>query len=343
MSTMAPSGCIDEFLDCALVGEARQATKMALELLDWGVPEDLIITDLLASAQRQVGERWHRNELSVAEEHLATGAAESALHALADATAAPSTGATVVVACAEGDWHSVPAHMFAEQLRARGAAVVFLGASTPAEHVATFLQRHRPDVLAVSCHIPLYYTGVTRLVDAAHAVGIPVIAGGRAFHDCPERAGRLGADGWAGDVAEAAAVMAGWRDERPTVRPEPTPVNAGAVELDARARELAATAWGDLACRFPAMARYDQRQLARTREDLAFIVQFVAAAQLVGDQEVLTTFLDWLALLLERRGVPERALHAGLEALHPLLRDVSQAAGDLGDIGIRHLAERVCC
>lgn len=333
-----PSGdLIESFLGHALVGESHQAVRFALDLLDAGIPEEAVITDLLAPAQRQVGERWHQNTLSVADEHLATGAAESTLHALGDATAAGGTG-LVVVACAEGDWHAIAAHMLSEQLRSRGVNVAFLGASTPTDQVARFVERYRPDAIAVSCNLPLFFTGVARLADAVHLLGVPVLAGGRALQGGPEKSLLLGADGWAQNIDDATAVLADWRQRPPQVRAEPTRLDRDAVTLELRASELATAAYAGLAQRFPAMGRYDAHQLARTREDLVFIVQFVAAAQLVGDALVLTEFLDWLAELLEVRAVPRTALTAGLEALQPLLGQVNQTSGELVDLGVRHLA-----
>lgn len=340
MRSADPADLVSTFLDLALLGQSRDAVAITLELLDAGVPEDEVIGDLLAAAQRQVGEGWQQNLLSVADEHLATGAAESALHALAAATPAPAETGLVVVACAEGDWHAVAAHMIAEQLRARGVPVAFLGASTPADHVASFVARHRPAALAVSCNLPLFYSGVARLADAAHASGVPVLAGGRALRAGGARAGRLGADGSADDVNDAVATLAAWGQQPPAVLECATVLDADGLELQARADELGASAFHDLADRFPAMSGYDDRQIARAGEDLVFIVRFVAAAQLVDDDLVLTEFLDWLTDLLAARGVPAAAVAAGLEVLQPRLAGVSPAAGMLGDRGIRHLAHR---
>ncbi len=337
MSPNQSGDLIDSFLGHALVGESHQAVRFALDLLDAGIPEEAVITDLLAPAQRQVGERWHQNTLSVADEHLATGAAESALHALGAATAPGGTG-LVVVACAEGDWHAIAADMLSEQLRSRGMNVAFLGASTPTDQVARFVARSRPDAIAVSCNLPLFFTGVARLVDAAHLLGVPVLAGGRALQGGPEKSKLLGADGWAPNIDDATAVLTDWREHQPQVSAEPTRLDRGAVELEIRASELATAAYAGLVQRFPAMGRYDDRQLARTREDLVFIVQFVAAAHLVGDESVFTEFLDWLAELLEVRDVPRTALTAGLEALQPLLRQVNRTSGQLVDLGVRQLA-----
>lgn len=333
-----PSDLIGAYLDHALGGEARQAVELTLGLLDAGVPGETVIAELLATAQQQVGERWHQNELTVADEHLATGAAQSSVHALAGAATDPRGPGRVLVACAEGDWHSLAAHMFSEQLRARDVAVSFLGASTPAEHVARFIQRTRPDALAISCNLPLFYAGLSRLADVAHGHGVPVLAGGRALRGEPERARLVGADAWADSIDDALPILGAWRECRPAVSTEPTYLDPGALELDAVAGDLASAAFDDLYLRFPAMASYDTGQLARTREDLAFIVQFVAAAQLVDDHAVLIAFLDWLTQLLGARGVPKAAVINGLESLQPLLRQASPTAGQLADIGLEHLA-----
>ena len=338
MTVASPADHVGAFLDLALVGNARQATSVALELLDSGVPEDVVIADLLAAAQRQVGDRWHRDELGVADEHIATGVSETALYALADAAASPIATGLVVVACAEGDWHALAAHMFAEQLRANGVTVAFLGASTPADQVARFLGRHHPEALAVSCNLPLFFEGVARLADVAHRVGVPVLVGGRALDGHPGAPLRLGADGAADNIADALEILTCWRENDTPVSVDPVQLAPEAVELESRAVELADDAFDDLARRFTAISTYDTTQLTRTREDLAFIVRFIAAAQLVDDPVVFTDFLDWQAQLLAARGVPSAALVAGLQSLQPLLSLVSVGAGRLGDMGLRHFA-----
>jgi methanogenic corrinoid protein MtbC1 len=329
---------VEDFIDYALAGAANQAAELAIAQLDAGVPGDVVIADLLVPAQRHVGELWYRNELSVADEHLVTNATTSALYALAREAGPETGGDLVVVACAEGDWHAVAAQMFAGALRSRGLRTTFLGASTPAEHVARFLERQRPAALAVSCSLPLHFSGVARLADAAHGAGVPVLTGGRALQSGPRRAQLLGADGWATDVDGAIELLRSWRLRAPSIRTTATSLNMAALELDVRAGELAGAAFDGLAERFPAMASYDARQLTRTRESLVYIVQFVAAAQLVDDVGVLTEFLAWLVGLLGVRGVQRHAVVASLGLLSPLLDQVSADAGSLGNAGLRYLA-----
>lgn len=331
MTVQLPRRSSEEFLDLALAGDRSQAVRLALELLDDGVPLPVLLTDLIGAAQCEVGARWHRAEVTTADEHVVTGVSQAAVEALSWNARQYAAEGTVVVACAEGDWHSLPAQMFAEALRADGQGVIYLGASTPAEDVAALLERRRPDALAVTCNLALAYPGVVRLVDAAHAHGVPVLAGGRALN--PARAVVLGADAWAVDVASAAHLLRTWRRDPPQVAAGPVDISLTAVELDGRAEEFGSLAYGALRERFPPMADYDQRQRARTREDLIYIVRYLAASRLVDDDDVFAEFTAWLGELLVARGVPVAALAAGLEVVAPLVRAVDEHGGELACAG----------
>ncbi len=241
--------------------------------------------------------------------------------------------------CAEGDFHSLAAQMFGESLREHGVGVTVLGASSPAEVVGEFLVRSGADSLAVSCSILVFFPGTVRLIDAAHHQGIPVIVGGGAFGRGPGRAERLGADAWAITAGDAAVVLLGWKSEPPAVRREPTPVDPVALRLDVQADALGGTAFAGLAARFPPMAYYDERRMARTREDLVFIVRFLAATLLAADHAIFGDFLHWLQYLLLKRGVPSQALIAGLEALRPVVDAVDTGAALLLDLGRQELLD----
>jgi len=332
---------VQTYLDDAVLGNRRPAVRLALDLLDMRVPREEIVVDLLAVAQREVGERWYRNELTAADEHLASGVAAAALDALASEDGAAAGEGHTVVTCAEGDWHSLAAHMLGETLRARGQGVTVLGASTPAEVVSEFLARTGGDSLAISCSLPIFFPGAVALVDAAHRQGIPVIVGGRAFGRDARRAVHLGADAWAATAGEAATILAGWRAEPLAINREPTHLHPVARDLFARANALGAAAFDGLVTRFAPMATYDARQLARTREDLGYTVQFLAAAIAASDESIFTEFTQWLQTLLVHRGVPPQALISGLDALHPVIDAIDAPAAQLLRLGRQDLLDRL--
>ena len=310
---------VERYLEQAVRGDGRAGVRLALDLIDSGVPIGEVIVNLLGRAQREVGERWLANRWTVTEEHLVSGVTQKALDAIAHAIGPPTAAGLIAVACAEGDWHSLPAQMFAELLRAEGFAIAFLGGSAPADHVASFLSRRRPYALAVSCNLALFFGGVTRLADAAHRHDVPVLAGGQALGREPGRAACLGADAWAAGIDDAVAVLRGWQHERPRVPTEPIRFSTAAAQLDSIAPEIAGEALGSLRAGYRPAASFSERQLAQAEEQLAVITRFTAAARLVDDQTVLTEMLDWLEIFLTSRGVPAAALSASLTVLAPII------------------------
>ncbi len=336
MTALASHRASDAFLDLALAGDRAQAVRLTLDLLDDGFPLPAVLSSVVGAAQCEVGRRWQRAEISVADEHLVTGISQAALTALSSNGRDPHADeGTVVVACAEGDWHALPSQMFAESLRAVGQGVLHLGASVPAADVGVLLERCRADALVVTCSLPLSYLGVASLADAAHERGLPVLAGGRALN--PSRAFTLGVDAWAADVASAAEILSAWRSGPPEVDAEPVELEPAAVALERGAPAIADRAFTTLMAQFPPMRSYDERQRDRTRDDLVAIVRFLAAARLVGDDAVFSDFATWLEEVLAVRGVPVAAVAAGMSVLAPVVREVDERSAALIDAAVGRL------
>jgi methanogenic corrinoid protein MtbC1 len=283
---------------------------------------------LLAGVQREVGRRWQDQDWSVADEHAATALADLALAAaaLGFPMAAPTRG-SVVVTCAEEEWHILPARMFAEQLRGFGWDVVFLGASTPADHLARYLARRPVVAAAVSCTVPVHLPGARRSIVAAHQVGIPVVAGGAAFGTTPARALAVGADAWATSTEAADRAASAWSGGAPPLASPRDDREQLALAADRQV--VVDDAMADLAVHFPEMVAYSPWQLKKAREDLDYIVRFVEAALLTGDDTVVVEFVSWLVPLLAARGVPPGAVLLGIKSLGRCLGREHDAAGRL--------------
>jgi methanogenic corrinoid protein MtbC1 len=277
---------------------------------------------LLAEVQKEVGRRWQQQEFTVADEHAATAIVDLALAAacLQAAPSRPPAEGTVVVACAEEEWHVMPALMVAEQLRAGGWDVVFLGASTPAGHLRRFLAADLPAAVALSCTVPLHLPGARRSVSASHAAGVPVLAGGAAFGAAPGRATAIGADAWASSADSAATILAGWVNSSPVLA-APTAGETPALALAAERPALIERAMSALAARYPPLAHYTAWQLARTREDFGYIIRFVEASILATDDTIVTDFAAWLASVLTARGLPDRIVPLSIGVLRDCLPD----------------------
>lgn len=310
---------------------ARDRDAVVEATLDMARDEGLdAVIALLAGVQREVGRRWQDLDWTVADEHAATALADLALAAaaLGFPMGEPTLG-TVVVTCAEEEWHILPARMFAEQLRAFGWDVVFLGASVPAAHLTRYLERRPVVAVGVSCSVPVHLPGARRSIAAAHEVGVPVVAGGAGFGTTPARASAVGADAWATSIQEAHRAASSWSGRVPALASPRDDREQLALAAD---RQLVVEeAMADLAVHVPGMGAYSPWQLKKAEEDLEYIVRFVEAALLTADDTVVIEFMDWLVPLLSARGVPPNAVLLGIESLRRCLpREHVSAARLLG-------------
>ena len=294
----------ESFTKALDAADRRVAVELVSALLDDGVDPLDVLLDLITPAQQVVGELWQSGEYTVAQEHAATAVSEAAVGTVGAWIPEPLEPlGYAVVACAEREWHALAARIVAEALRHLGWRTTYLGASTPAQHLAGYLHRLDPDVVAVSCSMPASLPAARRIIEAAAEAGIPTLAGGRAFGTGPARALALGASGWASSPREAADVLA---QLRPVAEPVPALAHAGAdeqAELLLRNRELAErvlTSW------LAALAETGSDGLAGLDVEADYAVDHalhaLAAALLTDDVTVLHEGRDWLSTLLAARG-----------------------------------------
>lgn len=298
------------------------AVDVVEELLDDGADAVTVALDIIAAAQRRVGERWLRGEWSVAQEHAATGISASALEAIArrvSRKAAPR--GRIVLACAEREWHTLPALLVATGLREHGWDVTCLGASTPADRLASYLHDVDPHVAAVSCSVVGALPNSRRFIEAGTGAGIPVLAGGSAFGPDARRAEALGATAWAPSLRAAADVL----DALPAVVSPAPPLPAGllaeqrVLELEHHARtESLRGHWRPEDTLGPDTTGHDE-VAAIAKDCVQHVLYAVQAALLTGDGRLVRDAAEWIGAALTARGAPASVTSAlGDELAHEL-------------------------
>jgi len=314
----------ERFLSLVESGLPRPAIDLALELTAGGFPLDRLILDVLGPTQQQVGHLWQSNRWSVAQEHAATAVVDGVLGAVALQTPPRHSGqGSVLVACVEGEYHSLAARLGAELLRYDGWDVAFLGASLPASDLRSFAVIAAPDVVVLSCTVPEFLLGGGRCIAALAEIGVPAVAAGAGFGTTGDRAARLGASGWIGQGMSATAVIKGSL----TPAGPPKGRDAEAVQLELAAEEVAVAALAELFSRTPALSSNPDLQ-ERIRTDLATIVAYLGLALDLEEPQLFAGFVSWLADVQSSRKLPPALVSDSLDVVAGLTerRGLSRAA-----------------
>jgi len=114
---------------------------------------DTLLRDVIVPYLHELGERWERGEVSIAQEHFASTLLRGRLLGLARGWGR-GIGPVAVLACAPGEQHDLGLLAFGLALRARGWRILYLGADTPITSVADTVQAVDPTVVVISAVNP---------------------------------------------------------------------------------------------------------------------------------------------------------------------------------------------
>ena len=198
-----------DFMSAQLAGDRTRALRVINEASRSGMAPRELQLSVIAAAQREIGRLWELNQVSIAQEHLATAIAQLALAQLyGHGELAPPVGWTVLLACVEGEMHDFGPRIAADVLEAEGYDVRFLGANVPTHSLVELACRMRPDAICLSAtmvfHLPALRQAVAALREALPEVHL--LAGGWAVEQlghAPEGAQRAGSS-----AEELVAVLA---------------------------------------------------------------------------------------------------------------------------------------
>ena len=168
-------------------GEEAAANFFIIAHLE-GKPLTEIIDRLVCPAMREIGELWHREEISVAQEHLATRTAISAIYKLRSALPVPEMKNGLAMCCAmEGDLHELPTLLAQITIENEGLEVINFGAATPLYCLADEAARHSPNFVCISATVINDLERLTRdykdFREKTAKLEIPVLLGGGVFEN----------------------------------------------------------------------------------------------------------------------------------------------------------------
>ena len=118
-----------------------------------GLTVETVADHMVLPAMRAIGERWESGEVSVAQEHFATGVVRGRMLSVARNWGAGS-GPLALLACPPGEEHDLGLVVFGVVLRARGWRITYLGPDTPIETIAETAEQLRADAIVIAALDP---------------------------------------------------------------------------------------------------------------------------------------------------------------------------------------------
>jgi MerR family transcriptional regulator, light-induced transcriptional regulator len=210
-----PQG-LSDYQAALRAGDARVAYEVIDGMIDAGVSFDELCEDVVRPAMYEIGELWEAGEITVADEHVAAAITDTILACVGPFSRADIEGSQrVLVCCSDGELHALGARMVGETFAAAEWSVQYLGASLPAEAVASAVVDRRIDVLAISTTMPAHLPAVAETISAAReaASDLRVVVGGQAYGGDHRRAREIGAnllhDGLRGLVEKVEGALPG--------------------------------------------------------------------------------------------------------------------------------------
>jgi DNA-binding transcriptional MerR regulator/methylmalonyl-CoA mutase cobalamin-binding subunit len=153
-------------------------------------PLETVVIEVISSCLRQIGDGWHLDRVTTAQEHFASTYLRGTLQGLFNLMGG-SLGPTLLVSTLPGELHEIGSLIAALFLRRAGYTVHYLGPNTPLADLRSFAERTGARAIVLSAIQPISLESLPRL--ALLGLAPVVVVGGRAAADDPDAIKRLGA------------------------------------------------------------------------------------------------------------------------------------------------------
>ena len=147
-----PGAARDE-LAGALSRLDEPAAQAVLDRILAAATLDVFLADIVLPYLHDVGDRWARGDVSVAQEHFASSVLRGRLLGLARGWGR-GLGPLALLACLPDERHELGLIAFGLALRARGWRIAYLGADTPLETIDEAARSLEPALVVLNAVVP---------------------------------------------------------------------------------------------------------------------------------------------------------------------------------------------
>ena len=184
----SPSALSDDLLNALMAFDEARAHALLGEAFAI-YPVEQVAEEILTPSLVEMGERWHRGEATVVQEHFATATLRRRLSVMFHAYDQPAAGPLAITGSAPTEWHDVGILLVSLALRRNGWRVIYLGQNVPTDQLLQEIRRLHPDLVCLSATTREGAMSLTQVYAEVAALPAPrprLVFGGRAFNLAPD-------------------------------------------------------------------------------------------------------------------------------------------------------------
>ncbi len=324
---MITGSSLDEIRDnwvdaCLAFDESRTERILAQSFALY--PVELVCMEVLQRGIVDIGERWYRGEVTVQQEHFASGLVLRRLEALIAASPTPTRSEKIVVGCPAREEHVMAALMTTLFLRRHGWEVVYLGANVPMLDLEKAVIRTRARLvilIASQLHTAANLFEAARMLRGA---GIPLAFAGSIFSrqvgliqsisgyylgDCLDRV-----------IQEVEAVL---KHPGPAmdIRMPGNDYREAKIQIEDRQAMIKADIWNEL------QNNGIKEHTLQAANDA--LMQDILAALTLNNMDSLQMEIEWVDTLIAHQSLPKKLLS---EYLRVFANSIDRSAGEAAKV-----------
>ena len=182
----------EEYLSGLLRGDRRQCYLLVKEALDETITLQDLYEEVIGPSMMEIGRLWEVNEITIAQEHLATAITQSVISGLYEhlfSNKNPEYKGKMILTCVGEELHELGPRMLADLIEMDGWDVRYLGANMPIDAIFEMVREEKPDLVGLSATVEENKEVIRDLIKRIkeeYDPSIPVMVGGLAYVISPD-------------------------------------------------------------------------------------------------------------------------------------------------------------
>ncbi|MBU3113252.1 cobalamin B12-binding domain-containing protein [Clostridium lacusfryxellense] len=196
---------LNKYSEFIYAGNKISAIKLFTDISRSDIEIKDIYRYILQPFQLELGQLWHENKITVAQEHFATAISQVAMSLLYERIfSTPKNKKVFLGTCVQGELHEFGIRMICDYMEYCGWNTYYLGANMSHHGIIKMINEKKPDIITISCSMTFNISKVLDLIEAIKDSGIstPITVGGYPFNMDKSLWKKIGADASSSDFEE---------------------------------------------------------------------------------------------------------------------------------------------